>query len=120
MQQKVIKRSGGHRVSRFLHAKNDKDVIAGWKSRLLHVFDVSSALLFCHRWLSPSQTELAMNTHTIVADMRQDVLKIREDADNQNRVSDTRFLYTWKLPHGPSNARGRQRTATDDNRKDNR
>ena len=34
-----------------------------------------------------------MNTHTIVADIRQDVLKIREDNDNQNRVSDTRSLY---------------------------
>ena len=34
-----------------------------------------------------------MNTHTIVADMRQDVLKIREDADSQNRVvRDTRVF----------------------------
>ena len=34
----------------------------------------------------PLQTELAMNTHTIVADVHQNVLKIREDADGQNRV----------------------------------
>ena len=27
-----------------------------------------------------------MNTHTIVADMRQDMLKTREDANSQNRV----------------------------------
>jgi len=27
-----------------------------------------------------------MNTHTIVADVHQNVLKIREDADGQNRV----------------------------------
>ena len=27
-----------------------------------------------------------MNTHTIIADMRQDVLKIREDAGSQNLV----------------------------------
>jgi len=32
-----------------------------------------------------------MNTHTIVADMRQDMLKNREGADGQNQtVSDTR------------------------------
>jgi tetratricopeptide (TPR) repeat protein len=35
-----------------------------------------------------------MNTHTIVADMRQDVLKIREDAESQNRVvRDMRVVY---------------------------
>ena len=33
-----------------------------------------------------------MNTHIIVADIHQDVLRIREDSDNQNRVSDTRVL----------------------------
>jgi len=34
-----------------------------------------------------------MNTHTIVADVHQNVLKIREDVDSQNRaVSDTRAL----------------------------
>lgn len=27
-----------------------------------------------------------MNTHVIVADIRQDVLKIRADTDSQNRV----------------------------------
>ena len=53
-----------------------------------------SALLFrCCQSFS-SQTELAMNTHGIVADMHHDVLKIREDTDNQNWVSDTRSLYT--------------------------
>ena len=30
-----------------------------------------------------TSSELAMNTHTIVADMHQNVLKIREDAGNQ-------------------------------------
>jgi hypothetical protein len=34
----------------------------------------------------PLQTELAMNTHVIVADVHQNVLKIREDVDSQNRV----------------------------------
>jgi len=39
-----------------------------------------------------------MNTHTIVADMHQDVLKLREDADSQNRVvSGTRVLWRHRI-----------------------
>jgi len=41
----VIKQSGRHSVSRFFHARNDKDAIAAWKSDLngiLHVFNVRS------------------------------------------------------------------------------
>ena len=34
-----------------------------------------------------------MNTHTIVSDIRQDMLRAREDTDGQSRaVSDTRTL----------------------------
>ena len=42
-----MKQSGRHAVSRFLHARNDKDAIAGWKSDLngiLNVFNVCRAL----------------------------------------------------------------------------
>ena len=45
IQKKVTEQSGRHRVSRFLHARNDKDTIAGWKSdlnRILVVFNVCS------------------------------------------------------------------------------
>jgi len=39
-----------------------------------------------------------MNTHTIVADMHQNVLKIRKDADSQNRVvSGTRVLWCHRM-----------------------
>jgi len=34
-----------------------------------------------------------MNTHTIVADVHQNVLKICEDVCSQNRVSDNRYLH---------------------------
>jgi len=43
IRQKVIKKSGRHRVSQFLHSRNDKDAIATWKSDLkmiLNVFNV--------------------------------------------------------------------------------
>ena len=48
IQEKVTKRSERHKVSRFVHSRNDKDVIAAWKSdlnRLLHVFNVCSMCL---------------------------------------------------------------------------
>jgi len=95
---KIIKRSGRNAVSRFFHAKDDKDTIATWKSdlnRILVVFNVCSVyirLIVANR-LPLLQTELAINTHTIVADMHQNGLKIREDTDGQNRaVSDTYIL----------------------------
>ena len=50
------------------------------------------------RLLRSLQTELVLNTHTIVADIRQDVLKLREDGDSQNRVvSDTRALWRHRI-----------------------
>ena len=46
IQRKVIKRSKRNAVSRFVHAKNDKEIIAGWglgPNRILRVFNVCSA-----------------------------------------------------------------------------
>ena len=45
IQEKVMKRSGRRRISRFFRSSDDKDAIAAWKSDLnwiLHVFDVCS------------------------------------------------------------------------------
>ena len=46
IQEKVMKRSGRHRIFRFFRSSDDKDAIAAWKSDLtwiLRVFDVCSA-----------------------------------------------------------------------------
>ena len=43
IQDKILKRSGRHGVSRFFRSSDDKDAIAAWKSDLngiLHVFNV--------------------------------------------------------------------------------
>ena len=85
IQRKVIKQSGRNPVSRLLHAKNDKEAIAAWRldlNRILHVFNVrpiafSPLLLTVH-----FQTELAINTHVTVSDIRHDV------ANTHNIVSD--------------------------------
>ena len=58
IQEKVIKRSGRHKFTRFVHSRNDKDVIATWKSdlnRLLRVFNVCSACLRLAATDFPSQ-----------------------------------------------------------------
>ena len=98
IQGEVLKRGGRGRVSRFLHSRDDKDVIAAWKSdlnRLLHVFNVRSVrVCLVATDFSHLKTELILNTHTIVTDIRQDVSKIREDAGVPNQpVSDLRIFY---------------------------
>ena len=48
IREKVMRRSGRHRISRFLHSRDDKDAIAAWKSdlnRILRVFNVCSGCL---------------------------------------------------------------------------
>jgi hypothetical protein len=76
IQREIIKKGKRNVVSRLVHAKHDKEVIATWKSdlgRILHIFNVrvvvSVRLLFTVR----SQTELAINTHVTVSDIRHDV-----------------------------------------------
>jgi hypothetical protein len=72
-------------VSRLFHAKNDKETIAGWKSdlsRILHIFNVRSVGFVWLLLTVYSQTELAINTHVAVVDIRHDV------ATTQTIVSD--------------------------------
>jgi hypothetical protein len=72
-------------VSRLFHAKNDKETIAGWKSdlsRILHIFNVRSVGFVWLLLTDYSQTELAINTHVAVVDIRHDV------ATTQTIVSD--------------------------------
>ena len=81
----VVKQSGRNPASRLLYAKNDKDVIAAWKSdlnRILHVFNVRSIVPVWLLLTAHFQTELAMNTHVIVSDVHHGV------ANTHTMVSD--------------------------------
>jgi len=51
----------------------------------------------------PLQTELIMNTHTIAADMRRDMLKSREDTDGQSLEASDRdtIRYRMNADHRP-------------------
>jgi hypothetical protein len=81
IQGKVIKQSERHSVSRLLHAKNDKEKIAAWKSdltRILHIFSVCSVTSLPTLLTFRPQTELAINAHVVFSDIRRDVTNTRD------------------------------------------
>ena len=77
-QNRGTEKGGRNSLSRLVHAKNDKarEMIATWKldlNRILQVFNVSFVISV---WPLPTvhlQTELAMNTHTMVSDIHRNV-----------------------------------------------
>ena len=104
IQRKVVKQSGRKAVSQIFQAKNDKDAISAWKldlNRILHVFNVRSAVFTWPPLMVSFQTELVMNIHVTVSDMRDDVLKIREEISGQVRsvtTSRTQSTDGWMSP----------------------
>lgn len=70
IQRRVIEHEKRNAVSRHLHARNDKEKITAWRSeltRMLHVFNVRSVIFVRLSLTRCSQTELTINTHTIVS-----------------------------------------------------
>jgi tetratricopeptide (TPR) repeat protein len=76
IQGRVAKRGKRNVVYRFIRAKTDKEMIVAWKqelSSILQVFNVRSG--YSPRYsLTCFQTELAINTHTLVADIHRNAL----------------------------------------------
>ena len=102
IQKNVVKQSRRNAVSRLVRAKSDKGAIVGWKSdlnRILLVFNVCS---ISFAWLSlivTSQTELVVNTHVTVSDIRHDVSKIREEINGPVRsvsASRVQLIFTGR------------------------
>ena len=82
IQRGVIKKGKRNPVSRLFYAKSDKEMIAGWKSDLsniLLIFNVSSAVVTWLPLTVHSQTELALNTHTIVSGMDHNVTNVDQN-----------------------------------------
>ena len=86
---KAIKQSGRNAVSRLIHARNDKDVIAAWKldlDRILRVFNVRSVGSGRQSLTDPCfQTELAMNSHGMILDLHRTVVTGQEGTGGQHR-----------------------------------
>ena len=71
VQEKITGKRERGLFSRLAHAKNDKEVVATWRSdlnRVLHVFNVCSTASFQQSLTPPPQTELAIGTHIAVSD----------------------------------------------------
>ena len=69
----MIKQGKRNVISRHLHAKNDKDKIAGWKldlNRILQVFNVRSVIPVWPLLTLDHQVELVINIHVGVSDTR--------------------------------------------------
>jgi hypothetical protein len=83
-------------VSRLFHAKNDREMIAAWKSdlsRVLHIFNVSFLISARLSLNVHSQTELAINTNVTVSDIRRDVAATHTVvSDVRNDVTSTHAI----------------------------
>jgi hypothetical protein len=69
IQREIVKKEKRNAVSRLFHAKIDKETTTTWKSDLakaLLIFNVRSVVAVRLLLTVCSQTELALNTHTIV------------------------------------------------------
>ena len=81
----VIKQSKRNVISRYIHAKNDKEKIAAWKSdltRILHVFNVRSIVSVWLFLTLNSQTELIINTHVTVSETHAIVSELEHNTTN--------------------------------------
>ena len=96
IQERVIEKGERNLLSRLVHANSDKEAVGAWKldlNSILHVFNVRSVGFTQISLIFPFQTELAVNTHVTVSDIRRDVSKIRKEIGNKVRsVSMSRIL----------------------------
>jgi len=101
IQGRIVEKRERGLLSRLANANNDKEIIAAWRFdliRILQVFNVCSAGSVRLPLMASFQTELALNTHTIVSDIRQDMLKGSDDTGvNDEAVSDIRNLPITQL-----------------------
>ena len=82
IQKGIVEKDKRNLVSRVFRAKNDKDTIAGWKSdltKILLIFNVGSVSVVCISLTVRYQTELALNTHTVVSDIHHIMVKVFDD-----------------------------------------
>ena len=98
IRNKIVKTGKRGAASRLLHAKNDRDTITGWKqdlNRILQIFNVRSFGSVRLLLTASFQTELAINTHMMVADMHRNAPTGQEGSTSQRpTVSAVRYLGT--------------------------
>ena len=80
IQRRIAKQSKRKAIFRHLHAKNDKEKIAAWRSDLIRILHVFNVRYIASVWLLLTlhfQTELTINTHVAVSEIHHDVVNTR-------------------------------------------
>ena len=98
IQQEVIKKSERNVVPRVFNAKDDKEMIAGWKldlNKILHIFSVRPADCTRLSLIVLFQAELATGTHMEVSDLH------RKSIGNQHPSVSAPFCPST-IEHSPS------------------
>ncbi|KAF9787199.1 hypothetical protein BJ322DRAFT_707230 [Thelephora terrestris] len=85
--RKIAERGKRNTVSRLFHAKDDKDTIAAWRQDLIRVIHVFN-------------TELAINTHVMVADIHRNVLTGQDTCGKHCSTQATPVLQPHNVPPG--------------------
>ena len=89
IQREIVKKGKRNAISRLFHAKIDKETIATWKSDLakaLLTFNVRSVAVVWLLLTSRAQTELALNTHTIVSGIDHNVANTQIMVSNIHHI----------------------------------
>jgi len=85
IQRKIVKRNQQNVATQLLHANNDRETIGTWRVDLngvLHVFHVRFVTPVWPLLIVYLQTELAMNTHVVVSDVRHGAGRTRAITSN--------------------------------------
>ena len=79
IQQRIVGQGKRGAISRYFHAKNDKDKIAAWRlelNRILQIFNVRPIVSARSLLTMRLQTEVTINMHATVSDTRNMVSDI--------------------------------------------
>ena len=105
IQRYIVKRGKRNTISRFFHAKNDREVIAAWKldlNEIRHVFNVRSITSVRRLLTFRFQTRLDLHTsNTGVAEVRHE--GVEELVDGRRTASDVQHN-TLKIREGANRA----------------
>jgi hypothetical protein len=96
IQREIVKKGKRNAISRLFHAKINKETIVAWKSDLggaLLIFNVRSVAVVRLLLTVRSQTELALNTHTIVSGIDRNVASTQTMVSRiDNNIVDTHTM----------------------------
>lgn len=94
IEENVVEKGRRKLLSRLVHARNDKEVMAAWRSdlnRVLHIFNVRSASFVRQSLTVLFQTEMAINTHMMVSDLHRNASTSQEGTDDQRPLVSVDF-----------------------------